>query len=394
MICVKSLQLELNRILLLSVGLWPYEQSIFVRLQLIFFYGILLTSITCQLATLVTSQYTSQFIIEIFSVVFFFATFVANYSGFCYHADTVRHMLEIIQRTYYELKNESEVAIIEKYGTIAKRYTYALTLLSMFGISVFMFLPFWPRILNVVWSANKSRPYLLLQIKTEYFCNQEKYFYLILLHTNAVFCMGETALVATGTIILVYIQYICGMFKIASYRMDQALKINTIKISNMQNENSTYKMMIYAIDMHRRAMKFIQIYISKMEMPFFLIIVIGVISSSLNLFRLFQEISSGFEFRRMILPITFLNIFYINVFIANNCAQQIMDYNNHVFATVYNVEWYEAPLAIQKMILFMLQISNKPFHVNLGGVFKGSLKSATKLISTSMSYFTVLYSTL
>ncbi|EZA46688.1 hypothetical protein X777_03351, partial [Ooceraea biroi] len=39
---------SLNRILLLAIGLWPYEQSIFSRLQFILFSVILMSAIVFQ----------------------------------------------------------------------------------------------------------------------------------------------------------------------------------------------------------------------------------------------------------------------------------------------------------------------------------------------------------
>jgi len=82
----------------------------------------------------------------------------------------------------------------------------------------------------------------------------------------------------------------------------------------------------------------------------------------------------------------------------------------------YNVPWYLASLRVQKMILFLLQKSTKVFNVNIAGLFVGSLEGAAtvrdiliklsidyihilkkryvtfQLLSTSISYFTVLYS--
>ena len=51
----------------------------------------------------------------------------------------------------------------------------------------------------------------------EYFIDQEKYFYLILLHTYAIICIGGTAMLAIGAMILTCVQYVCGMFRIARY---------------------------------------------------------------------------------------------------------------------------------------------------------------------------------
>jgi len=45
----------------------------------------------------------------------------------------------------------------------------------------------------------------------------------------------------------------------------------------------------------------------------------------------------------------------------------------------YNVQWYTAPLHIQKMMLFLLQRSTKAFHLILGGVFVASMESAASV---------------
>ncbi|XP_025160167.1 uncharacterized protein LOC109503873, partial [Harpegnathos saltator] len=260
MICVKSLQLDLNQVLLLAVGLWPFKQSIFVRLQLILFYSILIISIVCQLASFLTTKCTSQFVIEVLSVVNFFIFFMIKYITFCFNIDTVKYFLKIMQHTYNELKDENEIVIIKKYGTLAKHCNYIITLFGIVGIFSFMFLPFWPRLLDVIWPTNESRPHSLLQFKAEYFCNQEKYFYLILFHTNAVFYIGETILLATGAIIIAYLHYVCGMFKVASYRIDQILKTNALKMADMENEKFTCRKIICAIDMHRNAIKSIDFF--------------------------------------------------------------------------------------------------------------------------------------
>jgi len=39
---------KFNRIILLAVGLWPYEQTKFARFQVILFFGILISSIVFQ----------------------------------------------------------------------------------------------------------------------------------------------------------------------------------------------------------------------------------------------------------------------------------------------------------------------------------------------------------
>ncbi|XP_024887910.1 uncharacterized protein LOC112464883 isoform X2 [Temnothorax curvispinosus] len=137
-------------------------------------------------------------------------------------------------------------------------------------------------------------------------------------------------------------------------------------------------------------MEFTDFLISNFEGSFFFLIAIGVTCLSLNLFRL---ASYSDEIDKLLIPFIIINILYVYLFLANHTAQEITDHNEYLFATVYNVQWYTAPLHIQKIILFLLQKGTKPFYINLGGIFVASLESAAMLMSTSISYFTVLYST-
>lgn len=74
---------------------------------------------------------------------------------------------------------------------------------------------FWSNIF-VVSSKNVSR-LRRLPIMMEYFIDQEKYFDLILLHINVTIFIGCVAVLAVGTILVTFLQHICGMFRIAWY---------------------------------------------------------------------------------------------------------------------------------------------------------------------------------
>ncbi|KAL6425039.1 hypothetical protein ACFW04_009382 [Cataglyphis niger] len=305
----------------------------------------------------------------------------------------VKHLLELLQCTYNELRDESEVAIIEKYWNIGKRYTEILTLITMCGTSVFILSSFLPHIFAIIMPGNESRPHVSLI--SEYFIDQEKYFYLILLHTNAAFCVGVMVMLATGTMCITYIQHICGMLRIASYRMERIISIDTQKISTAKSANLIYIGIVYAVDMHRKAIKFTKIFISSINKFLFFLIMDGLLTASLNLYQIFQELSSECAIAQIIKYCIFVDVYYTYTFLANYCGQQIIDHNNHIFATVYNVQWYIAPLHMQKLILFLLQRGTKAFEnlVIIGGLFVGSLEGFATLVSASISYFAFLYST-
>lgn len=73
----------------------------------------------------------------------------------------------------------------------------------------------WLHVFDVFLPNNKSERRRVQFLVTEYFIDQEKYFYLIILHINAAIIIIIITTIATGTTILIYLKYICGMFKIA-----------------------------------------------------------------------------------------------------------------------------------------------------------------------------------
>ncbi|XP_071637959.1 uncharacterized protein [Temnothorax longispinosus] len=324
MICIDSLHISLNRFLLLTVGLWPYQRSKLVQLQLTLLFSVLVTFILGQFATFLTSQCTPDLLINVLASALFYITFAIKYSLFSINVEVIKCLLEQLQNTCNELTDENEINIIKQYAIYAKRYTIAFT-----------------------W---------------------------------------------TGTMFIVYLQHACGMFQIACYRIARTMTLETLRKNSLQNEYLIYKGLICAVDMHRKAMKFSNSTISRFKIMFALLIITGVMCGSLNVFLIFQMTSFECDIEELSLRLIFMMYLLSYMFVGNYIAQEIMDHNNNVFVTVYNGQWYVAPLQIQKMILFLLQRGTKAFTMNIAGLFVGSLEGAATLFSTGLSFFTVLYS--
>ncbi|XP_025270100.1 uncharacterized protein LOC109609779 [Camponotus floridanus] len=393
MICLETQHFNINRMLLLIVGLWPYQRSFLIELQLILFFGILITFIVFQLTTFITSECTLGIINKVLSSSFFFICLLIEYNSFWINTDILKIALKQLQEVCNEIKNKNEIAIIKKYGSQAKCITIGLILLVICFQFIFILLYIWPYIRHIM-ILNNSQSHSPPHIITEYFIDQEKYSYLITVHRHAACLIGSLAMLATGTMLITYVQHICAMFSIAcnnvidSYRIKLAIDIS--HENNSKNDQKSYKDIIHAINIHRNAIKLLNILVSNFQGSYIFLIAAGTISASCNLFRFMSFIS----IEQLILSLLFLSILYVYSFISNYMAQQITDHHEYIFITVYTVRWYMAPIHIQKMVLFLLQRGIKSLHVTLGGIFVGSIQSFASLTSTSISYFTVLYSTM
>ncbi|XP_039311563.1 uncharacterized protein LOC120359131 [Solenopsis invicta] len=292
-----------------------------------------------------------------------------------------------LQHVHNELKNRNEIAIIKKYDSIANRYATVLTALGICGTCSCMTSQFLLNIVNVNSSTNASRYIFLLTM--EYFIDQQKYFYLVFLHISLTITISTTAMVANGTMLIAYIQHICGLFRIASYRIKYAININILHNVTLKNKIWMIKHISYAVDIHRQAMKLINQLMIILNKMMFCLIVFGVASLSLNLYHI---VLLKISIETLLTPCVHAFVCILYMFLANHMGQIIIDHNNHVFTTAYNVEWYKTPVHVQKMILFMLQRRSKPFTLNIGGLFDASMEGFATLVKTSVSYFTVIHS--
>jgi len=79
-----------------------------------------------------------------------------------------------------------------------------------------IFLQIWPHVRYHDPHTNKSQNlHTPVHIITEYFIDKKKYVFLIMLHGQTAFFIGVLAMIATGTMLIAFLEHTCGMFSIA-----------------------------------------------------------------------------------------------------------------------------------------------------------------------------------
>ncbi|KYQ48639.1 hypothetical protein ALC60_12320 [Trachymyrmex zeteki] len=204
---------------------------------------------------------------------------------------------------------------MEKYACNARLFTIILMVYCYFGLIFCGIFQYLPMILDVILPLNDSRPCQLFVV-TEYFINQEKYFYVILIHETLAYSVGTAILCSTSATIMACILHTCALFKIA---------------------------------------RFAELLTSSFAVLFFIIIVIGVSSLSFNLFQCFQLITLMNDIREIIITIIIIFCHLSYMFILNYAGQELINHGLHFFKASYNGLWYTAPLHTQKLLLFIMQ---------------------------------------
>ncbi|XP_025160159.1 uncharacterized protein LOC109503859 [Harpegnathos saltator] len=391
MINIEDQYFSYNKYFLLALGLWPYWQTRLAYIQYIFLLGFLSTAIIFHFTTFITAKCTVYLVIKVLSSAFLFIDIMVQYFSFHTNNVTVKVLLEELQRICDEIKDNNELAIIRRYGNVSRCYAMWF-MVSIFCLNLILILvSSWPSILDFVQPRNESRLRNLL-FPMEYFVDQHRYYYLILLYQNTIICIGTVALLSTGSLFFSFQKYICGMFTIASYRIKQSIKSDTTQKTKLQCRNPIAEI-VSAVEIHRRAMKFSKHMVNEFEVMLCILVATGVCSLSLNLFQIFLIISSEYNINELFLPTGAAMIIAVYMFLANYIGQDLTDHNRQIFIAAYNICWYKTPLNVQRLILFLLQRGVKDFMVSIGGLINASLECFAMMANVSVSYFSVLYST-
>ncbi|KAL6448888.1 hypothetical protein ACFW04_000559 [Cataglyphis niger] len=280
---------------------------------------------------------------------------------------------------------------MHKHGNIGIHFTFVLIILIyamtfLCGLSLF-----WPNIFDIIIPLNESRQ-SWNSPKMEYFMNEKIYNYLLLVYLLLIGFIGATVLIALDSFAMMCIQHACAMFQITSYRIECIVNKRQMKSLAISKKSDTYKSIAKVIDIHLRAIKFVDSMKSIYEIIHLILIPIGVTLFSINLFRFCEYLVADTKDFGVIIMFWYVisNIGYL--FINNYTGQQIIDHSNNVFKRICSTRWYATSLYMQKCLLMMMHRSMKSCTLSVASVFLPSLEGFATLTNASLSYCMVIYS--
>ncbi|XP_071628231.1 uncharacterized protein [Temnothorax longispinosus] len=393
MSCMADSYYTINRNLLLCVGLWPYQGLGFRCILITFITIVLLSSVVFQLTTFVTKEYSMELLLKILAYSIPWLSYMLKYNLFCLNMKKMRGLVERVRFDWSELNNVRELEIIKRYSAIGRFITLVTTLfiyMSIFGFVVVQLLANF--ILDYITAANESRP-RRLPAEAECFVDQEKYFTLLMSYVFLVVICGLTTVIAIETLFMSYTQHACGLFEVANCRVEQALHKGMARdiISVAEKNTIICQGIVSAVDVHRKAIEFIEMSITSFKWVYFITLPITVLSLSINLYRLSRLITTE-EYQDTITTLLFVLGHFWYLFFCNYLGQEVIDHSSNVFHKTYNVQWYTAPVKVQKLLLLVMQRSMRHCTIMIGGLFIPSLEGFATLTSMSLSYFMVIYS--
>ncbi|KAL6448861.1 hypothetical protein ACFW04_000541 [Cataglyphis niger] len=374
----------ITRRLMISLGLWPYQNPRYRKLLLVFVSIVYVQGLIFQYTTFITHKFSVKLFIEMMSFNTLLILFIIKYNTVYLNSANVKLLLEQISYDCIAITDTQEIAIIQKYASRGRQYTLYSGLLIYIATALFILTLFIPDILNLVMPTDKPRP-RLLPTPVECFIDEQRYFYAIVSDMTIIAVVGMTTFVATETMFMIFIQHACGLFEIASYRITQAF-------DNCKDNSVISAKLSHAVKIHRRSLQFIEFMNSCFAVSYMVLVIVGVISLSINMLRLFQALENNI-FGEILASGVYVLCHFCYMFWVNYFGQYLSDHSESIFEETYSTQWYAAPLHIRKLLLIIMQRSTKISTFNVfSSILIASMEGFASIVSLSVSYFTVLYS--
>ncbi|XP_026829008.1 uncharacterized protein LOC105287219 isoform X3 [Ooceraea biroi] len=342
---------KLHRIMLIALGLWPYQKPFIWRMQAVFFFSAHCCNFFFQFtAFLTTACNNTDCILKRFSYICLSCVYVLSYYSFYFNSESIKQMLEHIQLDWKMFKNSDTIKTFEEYLFVSYVFTSCVYIIVFIGTFVFTAIECRAVILDVIIPMNNSRP-RKLEVDLEMFVDKKQYFFLYIIQEVLTWVIGVCSIVTTGTVLTTVAEHCCAAYKIAGCLIQNTVTIHTLAIPVDQQIPFMHRSICLSVHIHRRTMEFFKRIVHSFDLWYLPLYLIAVLSLSCFFFRLYNAITEANDW--------------------------------------YNSLWYVAPLPIQTLFLIMQKTINS-HKIVIGGLFTSSIEGFSTLITTAVSYFTVI----
>ncbi|XP_025990323.2 uncharacterized protein LOC113003751 isoform X2 [Solenopsis invicta] len=261
--------------------------------------------------------------------------------------------------------------------------------MQMFAIVTVSVSGLLPDVLDFLRPLNESRAHYLLIMK-EYRINEGVQYYFFFSYSIISVTIGTSATIFIISTILSINLHCCAIFKICSYRIKQF--VDKEEIASCNKNNIIVERIIKTVQLHQKVKKLFKLFTTSFTMTFLTMMMIGTCGFAMSLYSLLNAITCMHNLVECLMPTGYTIGYEFSFFIISLMGQLLLNHSDELFNALYLSLWYKAPITIQKLLLFIMQISSKSLVTNFGGVCVITMETFTLITSKSISIVTVFYS--
>ncbi|XP_076379028.1 uncharacterized protein LOC143259658 [Megalopta genalis] len=368
-------------VLLSCTGLWPYDKSVIATIGRITYTLLNLSVIGIQLSMIRSVELTSYNITTALSYSVLIFLCLLRYLSFVINFPTIKTVYRNYEENLSILKNPVELDMFRRHMVKGRRLIFMYIVISC-GSAVFSITP-----LMVSTLLHSKYQVGYLRMYGFFVSEQGQKTDLISFHVVIVTVMSFLSVAGTESSLAVFTAYFCGLFEIASYRIENAVNkvLNPVISKSIELEPF--------LEVHRRAIEMVQYLSKEFTISYLLAVILSIASFAVALNRLLLATNNMRDMENLIFSISLVLLYLIIMSLNNYVGQGVKDSSIQVYYDTYNSLWYCIPPKSQKLLLFLLMRTKDELQYDLAGLFTPCYEGFSMMMSSSFSYFTFLYST-
>ncbi|XP_078052241.1 uncharacterized protein LOC144478221 isoform X2 [Augochlora pura] len=347
-------------------ALWPYDESLLSRIQRVLFPLLIISLISIQVIKLRTVEMSLYNIVTMLSLTCPMALFFLRFIGFTINRSGMRDVLTMIENDYKSVKDSVENDIFLKHIVVARRVIMAFLGLSCSLIAYLILVLLLPTILR-----SNHQPYYLRQFGF-FFYERGLLTDCVAIQLTIGFTLGLLSVSSTESVLAIFSSHICALLEIASYRIEteinNAVVSTKLKLIEVQS----------AVEFHNQVLRLLTDLVGQMTIQYLIAIITVILSFAVNLYRLLLAVKKGDDFQNIFFSVNDCLLHFIIMYLNNFVGQRLSDTSMMIFEKMLEESCLDC-----LSCLFSIP-SCKTTRENL--LYK-------EMMSSSFSYFTVLYST-
>lgn len=85
-----------------------------------------------------------------------------------------------------------------------------------------------------------------------------------------------------------------------------------------------------------------------------------------------------------------ISLTYVILFMYSYAGEKLCNEVANIQMAVYNISWYDMPIATRKDMIFMIMRCNSPFNLTAGKLCDMNLSNFANIVKSMVSYFSIL----
>ncbi|KAF3054445.1 Odorant receptor 219 [Nylanderia fulva] len=385
----KTYYYDISRRFLSVVGQWPYQKPKTRLFFLTFVFIFLINALVTQIAEIFVCK-NIDCIFEVLPFHFLMFNIGVKVLTYRFKSKKIKLLTDHLFADWDSLETREEREILKKYAERGRRYALIYSLYLYLSSIIFILTALGPRVLDVLFPLNASRPVTLVY-PAYYFVDEEKYFYYIFCNMMMIMLICLAGLIAHDSMFFTYIEHVCGLFAVIGFRFERIIyKRDITKKSLIDCPNNVYhKQIVFSIHAHRQALQFAKLIENVFSISFAIQLIVDTITISITLVQLSMQLHNLTEATRCMLYI-FAQLFHLFCFSFQ--GQKLINHSLETRDKIYNGAWYELPVKEQKLLLIVMRKSIEASSVTACKIYIFSLQNFTTVLQSAMSYFMMLAS--